>query len=156
MDFCPRTRTKTATTRPDLAFELGSCVPDNIYITIPRYFENIPIPIFFPSMSQSQSPHQTIPFRPEESTGHDRGTSSNSHVAISSPPLIGSHRYPPQSTRHQISPSYFYDSSDLLFSMYLRIADRKRAELLKADTDPILVFASCRINCHHVVFQLTW
>ncbi len=47
-----------------------------------------------------------------------------------------------------LQPSHFGDSSGPLFAMYLRIADeqdRRRAELLRSDTDQILIFVSSRI-----------
>jgi hypothetical protein len=64
--------------------------------------------------------------------------------------------YPPAQRQMSQGHSNFSDSSSPLFSMYLRVAkeeDQSTAELLKADTDQILIFVSPCIGllpCHIV------
>lgn len=103
--------------------------------------------------SQPQSLHQTIHFGNGPKKRTDKGTLSdtwpNSRQLFPSV-VLGRNRYPTQFIRRRTSQgSHFPDSSDRLFAMYLRIAeeeDQMRAELLKADTDQILIFVSPRIT----------
>jgi hypothetical protein len=62
-------------------------------------------------------------------------------------PVIGSHHYMANAVQHQTSEglSWLSDGAGPLFAMYVKIAEeqeRKRVELLRGDTDQLLVFVS--------------
>ncbi|KAI0278383.1 hypothetical protein BC826DRAFT_658337 [Russula brevipes] len=80
-------------------------------------------------MSRFQPLHRTIPFGDAPKGRNDTGV----------------HYDHPQSAENQASRGQFQfsDSSGPLFAMYLKTAeeqDKKRAEILRTDTDQILVF----------------
>ena len=71
--------------------------------------------------------------------------------------LVGGGRYyPPQAFQDQKwqGHSCLSDSSGPLFAIYLRIAeeqDQKRVEVLKRDTDQLLIFVSPCARYHRVI-----
>lgn len=73
---------------------------------------------------------------------------------------LDGHRYPPQPAQDQISQrlSRSCDTSIPLFSLFLRISeehDRRKDELLKGETDSILVLVSHCVGHHRATSPFT-